>query len=296
METDNLTFEQQALMTMMRSLEQLLQRQTQQEDEIMHSDNHGNHNILSALRPVKPDTFDGERNARKVEAWLYTVEKYCQLVKIYDDDQRVLFAVSLLRDAAVTWWRQLENDNTVATPRDWNQFSLAFRTEFKPENTEQLARQKLQELQQRTTVSSYIRVFRDTMLELPEMDVKDALFVFTNSLKYQVKLHVLMNKPDSLHKAYELAEAFEAAQCVARGFHTPRFGNQFGFHNRNMHITQGPTPMELDAVTTTPRDRSRVRCFRCGRTGHYRRECRQKIVRDNGQAQGTSKDFQKARA
>lgn len=263
-----MTFEQQALMTMMRSLEQLMQRQQQQEDEIMHNVDQGNHrSILSALRPVKPDTFDGERNPRKVEAWLYTVGKYCDLVQIHDGDQRVLFAVSLLRDGAVTWWRQLEGDINVATPCDWDQFCDAFRTEFKPENAEQLARQKLQELQQRSTVSSYVRVFRDTMLELPEMDVKDALFVFTNGLKYQVKLYLLINKPDTLHKAYELAESYEAAQFVARAVHNPRPFGQFGFHNnhRNTHVSQGPTPMELDTVAPAPRDRSRVRCFHCGK-------------------------------
>ena len=122
METDNLTFEQQALMTVMQSLQQLLQR-VPTEDEIMQSPDHGNHrNMLQALRPVKPDTFNGERNSRKVEAWLYTVTKYCELVRMYDEGQRVLFAVALLRDGAVAWWRQLENDNSVDTPHDWNEF------------------------------------------------------------------------------------------------------------------------------------------------------------------------------
>ena len=276
MDTDNLTFEQQALMTMMQSLQQLLQRQPQ-EDEVMRSTSPGNHRtILQALRPVKPDTFHGERNSRKVEAWLYTVQKYCELVQMPDEQQQVLFAVALLRDGAVTWWRQLENDNNVDTPCTWIQFCNAFRTEFKPENTEQLARQKLQELQQRSSVSAYVRVFRDTMLELPSMDIKDALFVFTNRLKYQVKLHVLIHKPDTLHKTYELAELYESAQCVARGLHNPR--PAFGFHhNNNHHMNQGPTPMELDAVAPVPtqNNRSRIRCFRCGRLGHYRRECQQ---------------------
>lgn len=264
----------------------------------MHGTDNNNHrNLLQALRPVKPDTFSGERNSRKVEAWLYTVSKYCELVRMYDEEQRVLFAVALLRDGAVTWWRQLENDSSVVTPHDWNGFCEAFRTEFKPENAEQLARQKLQELRQRGSVSSYIRIFRDTMLELPEMDVKDALFVFTNGLKYEVKLHVLVTKPESLHKAYEVAESYEAAQCVARGVHNPRPMNTFGFHNhRNVHTSQGPTPMELDTMAITQSNRARVRCFRCGKMGHYRRECRQPRSDGHEGQQATKKDFPNARA
>lgn len=56
----------------------------------------GPRSILQTLRPVKPDTFDGVRNSRKVEAWLYTVEKYCELVQMTDERQRVFFAVALL--------------------------------------------------------------------------------------------------------------------------------------------------------------------------------------------------------
>ncbi|KAG2214561.1 hypothetical protein INT45_010430 [Circinella minor] len=90
------------------------------------------------FHPHQPDTFHGERMFQHVEAWLYSLEKYVEFVNI-DDHQMVLFAVTLLRNGAATWWRGVEYDMTTSTPSTWSEFKRVFKYEFKPANAEQLA-------------------------------------------------------------------------------------------------------------------------------------------------------------
>ena len=294
--------EQQMIMTMLQSLQQILRQQQQQAEQITNlrtqparpvanTDEH--QSLAKVVRPRQPDTFHGERTVQQVEAWLYSLEKYAEFVNI-DDHQIVLFAVTLLRDGAAMWWRGVEYDMTTSTPSTWSEFKRVFKYEFKPANAEQLARQRLQHLQQTSTVEQYVREFRSLMPELPDMDTKDALFNFVQGLKYQCRLQVLMQKPFSLSEAYAYAEAYETAEECAKVSNrrpsnfTPfnkTFGQSSSFGN------QGPTPMDLDAIKPANRryggshgdrsyggrsndDMNRVKCFKCGERGHIRRDCK----------------------
>lgn len=296
--------EQQTIMTMLQSLQQIMQQQQQQAEQIANLrtqptrptvNNNENQNLAKIIRPRQPDTFHGERTVQQVEAWLYSLEKYAEFVNI-DNHQLVLFAVTLLRDGAATWWRGIEYDMTTTTLSTWSEFKRVFKYEFKPANAEQLARQRLQQLQQTGTVEQYVREFRSLMPELPDMDTKDALFNFVQGLKYQCRLQVLMQKPFSLSEAYAYAEAYETAEQCAKVGNNRRQSNFSPFNKSfgqpsSSYVNHGPTPMDLDAIKPVDRryggsngggsngGRSndgimRVKCFKCGERGHIRRDCK----------------------
>ncbi|KAG2216042.1 hypothetical protein INT45_007163 [Circinella minor] len=248
-------------MTMLQSLQQIMQQQQQQAEQIAnlrtqstrptaHTDDQ--QSLVKIIRPRQLDTFYGERTVQQVEAWLYSLEKYAEFVNI-DDHQMVLFAVTLLHDGAATWWRGVEYDMTTSTPSTWSEFKHVFKYEFKPANAEQqLARQRLQQLQQTSTVEQYVHEFRSLMPELPDMNTKDALFNFMQGLKYQCRLQVLMQKPFSLSEAYAYAEAYETAeQCAKIANRRPTnfspFNKSFG-QLSSSYVNQGPTPIDLDAT------------------------------------------------
>lgn len=282
---EGMPIEHQALYSIMATLQQMLQEQRTQASAISKLQQESNRaaaitpagsHLASVVKPIKPDVFRGERTAAGVEAWLYSLEKYAEFVGI-DEDSMVTFAQTLLRDSAAVWWRQVETDMELETPTTWNEFKKVFRKEFKPDNAEQLARTKLGQLKQTGTIEAYIREFRTIMLELPNMDTKDAMHIFIQGLKYQARLQVHMRLPKTLNEAYAYAEAYETAQQSARGVfmsvpQQPSAGTPFGRNNiSRTTISNGPVPMELDAIRPSRKDTRK--CFRCGQQGHLKRNC-----------------------
>lgn len=251
------------------------------------------------IKPVQPDLFRGARSSSVVEAWLHTVDKYCDCFPEMEDLDRVTYASTLFRDAAATWWRHLEtslnlDDGSNMTPKTWRDFQEAFRTEFKPRNSAQVARNKLRHLSQDTvpskTIHEYVIKFRDIMLDLPHMDDEDAIHEFVMGLSYEARMQVLLKEHSSLTDAFNAAEHFEAVQEYAMGL---RDAVSTATPTIQPHVTtqsshQGPTPMDIDAIQHrqfVPRSRqsngfvqhrspSRVRtCYNCGGRNHIARQC-----------------------
>ena len=69
-----------------------------------------------------------------------------------------------------------------------------------------MARQRLQQLQQTSTIEQYVREFRSLMPELPDMDTKDALFNFVQGLKYQCRLDGLHSHVPLFFKQYQASD------------------------------------------------------------------------------------------
>lgn len=280
----------QAILEQLRSQQEeliLLRRESQASSGV----------TASNIKPVKPDVFRGERSPGAVEAWLHTVEKYCQLTRL-NDQEHVLFASTLLRDSAATWWRHLEksiDENTGETkaPKDWIDFKDLFRKEFRPSNATQLARQRLEKLKQHNSIRDYIIEFRDIMLDLPDMFEEDAVHQFIQGLQYEPRLQVFLKTPTTLKQAYSAAEAYEAAVECARGVRDVSFNNQrpghsnrvgdFNFQGNNQETrstADGPTPMDLDALYNNRRNNrgagrrpGTIQCHNCQGYGHIARQC-----------------------
>ncbi|KAI8575726.1 hypothetical protein K450DRAFT_260182 [Umbelopsis ramanniana AG] len=57
------------------------------------------------VRVANPDTFRGTRTASAVEDWIFSMERYRNIVPMTSIRQ-VAFAVNLLREDASLWWQQ----------------------------------------------------------------------------------------------------------------------------------------------------------------------------------------------
>lgn len=233
-----------ALHVIMQSLQQLLQQQASQGNQSRGSDE------LDGIKLVPPDVYHGERTAQAVEGWLHAFDNYCRLKNDRMlETTKVRFASTLLRGEASEWWRQIQNDPDTYEPSTWYDFCVAFREEFKPNNSEQLAREALDRISQQTegSIRAYVASFRKHMLELPSMDPADAIYRFIQGLNDDARMQVLLQDLVTLRDAYNAAERFESAANIARGMRVDTPHAQRATIAGGTYREQGD-PMDLDAV------------------------------------------------
>ncbi|KAG0184869.1 hypothetical protein DFQ28_010306 [Apophysomyces sp. BC1034] len=124
--------EQQAMMSNIQAMLELLKAQ-QEEIKVLLQEA-ATRKMPMTIELVPPEVFRGERSLAKAEEWVHVMDKYGELTEL-NDRQRVLFACTLFRDAAINWWRYLEAtiDKTTGeniAPKTWREFKEAFRKEF----------------------------------------------------------------------------------------------------------------------------------------------------------------------
>ena len=65
---------------------------------------------MEFIKPNKPDSFSGYRDALTVNTWLYQTETYLNLVQVnnpeiaMDDNTKIAFASTLVKGNAANWW------------------------------------------------------------------------------------------------------------------------------------------------------------------------------------------------
>ncbi|KAG2190800.1 hypothetical protein INT47_010409, partial [Mucor saturninus] len=238
-------------------------------------------------RAKEPEVYAGERSATAIDGWLRSIERYAAITSL-PDAQWTTYAVTLLRGRADTWWRRIEDSDY--TTESWATFKERLNREFRPVQSARQARARMAALRQTSSVEVFVDAFYDIKLEIPGMTDDEAVDRFTNGLRNDVRSHVVTKDPFDLEDAVRAALAFDSARRPAQS--APRM--VVPDYSRN----DGPTPMDLDAMegrgfgrsNYQPRSSQRNgqsssqgssqgdrKCFWCGKSGHIRRNCRERI-------------------
>jgi Retrotransposon gag protein/Zinc knuckle len=237
----------------------------------------------SAVKPPKPEIFRGKKG---VATWLYTVEKYFTALHINDDASRLEYVVTLLQGPAANWWRMLEdqyNRGGPELPSTWEEFKEATISQFQPLAEERAARLKLERMSQTGSVHDYVDAFSSTVLLIPTMDEGTRLQFFEHGLKPGVKRWVRQQRPTTLLEAMSYAEEYDASDFQDRALDRALQRRFQPSIKPTRH--DGATPMELGHATTRARkpqahttqseqSRKVITCWKCGKPGHRKFECR----------------------
>ena len=241
----------------------------------------------TSLRPNKPETFSGTRH-ESVDNFLFQLGSYFQVLGVTNHQQRIMFAITLLREHAIDWWRNLEL-TLVMEELTWQDFSTSIRAEFKPVSSRSMARDKLATLRQHTSVATYTHEFRALILEIPGMTEDERLDRYKRGLKYNIRKELELREPSTMSEAIRMAERLDAVEFSLnrrpdRSFFQRSerpFMPSTNVNCQSDRFCQGPTPMELGNINTRPykqptlpsTSRNPNTCWYCHEQGHIAINC-----------------------
>jgi hypothetical protein len=133
----------------------------------------------------EPEAFQGIRNAKELENFLWDMQEYFRAAHIPLGEQ-VNTACMYLRGDAKLWWRtRVHDDLVMGKPRinEWEVLKKELKSQFLPCNAAWLARQSLKKLEQTGTARKYVKEFSSLMLDISNMSEDDKLFNFMSGLK-----------------------------------------------------------------------------------------------------------------
>ncbi|KAF9157951.1 hypothetical protein BGX20_003646, partial [Mortierella sp. AD010] len=232
----------------------------------------------SFLKNVPLSTFHGRQN-EDVRDWLAEIEEYFEIGNV-SVEQRYKGARLLLRDNARRWVKLYTPPQSVNN--SWESFKAALLKRFESPNAKYFARSKLYELKQRGSVTKYISEFEDLRSRIDDLGEAEAIQAFLNGLKPKLQEHFAGNPAlrESLSMIMQTAETLDSVH------HRNRFLAQPPPQSQQSNYTDGPQPMEIDAVIKhkparkptaaveqKQLDMAKRTCFICHQPNHQARQC-----------------------
>ena len=109
------------------------------------------------IKPPKPDIYNGERDGTILDSWIFGLRQYFELTSM-SEVYKVTFAVTFLRQHALTWWRMRMTSVDAGVEHtivDFDMFVTAITEQFKPVNSTKIARDRIANLAQDRSVQEY---------------------------------------------------------------------------------------------------------------------------------------------
>lgn len=158
----------------------------------------------------KPKKFNGSRDPHVIDSWLLFIEDFGAL-KGYDHEQMCKLGVTLLTGSGAIWYQNLRL--LKLAPRDWLSFKRDLIDFFKSENTVAIARDKIRNLRQTSTISKYVQEFMKIKLGIPNMTDEEAVDKFIAGIKDPAaRIHIKDNIPmenPALNEVIRVAHIYE---------------------------------------------------------------------------------------
>ncbi|VFQ93371.1 unnamed protein product [Cuscuta campestris] len=123
----------------------------------------------SKIKVPEPKHFDGARNAKELENFLWDMEEYFKAAKIPEGEKVSIASMYLMGDAKL-WWRGRVIDDANSGRmgiESWEGLKKELKTQFLPHNVSWMARENLKKLKQTGSLREYAELRRLAVKDLP---------------------------------------------------------------------------------------------------------------------------------
>ena len=223
--------------------------------------------LKTAPLKVKVTPYHGHED-ENLSFWFREVELALTAGQIRDERNRIAFAMAATEGRAKNWLLTWET-NSPGHFQTWESLKAGVVLTFQPPYAAYRMRtQFMQAVQGKRELYAYVqelRQLRATMAANP-LPEEVMVTVFMNGLAPGVaRWEVHRREPQTLEEAIYIAQREEHCHRQAQGLpHIPS--------PTRAPPTGGAEPMDLGSAEQ-PRDLSKIKCFTCGRFGHFQRDC-----------------------
>ena len=187
----------------------------------------------SGMRIPAPAAYDG--NATTIETWVSAMrQQFAYHRATHDETEMVHMASGVVKGPALDWLNSL-----VSPPATWVEFESGLRARFQPVTSEQMARNKLDALEQgKMSINDYVSYFRRLMACVSTMDKASQMHCFVRGLKSSLQTIHHQQQPRSLEDAIGLAMRMGMTDVMMK-------------HPSQGQDTSAPSAMDLSALLTS---------------------------------------------
>lgn len=116
---------------------------------------------LSKVKVLEPKCFNGMRDDKEVENFLWNIELYFKALNIQDESAKVHTILLHLTVDAIPWWRLwcIGIENGLCTIDTYETIKKEIKFQFYSENIKFLARKSLRQLKYIGSVKNYVKEF-----------------------------------------------------------------------------------------------------------------------------------------
>ncbi|CAI5482703.1 unnamed protein product [Closterium sp. Yama58-4] len=225
----------------------------------------------SALKPQKPESFDPSQRNANVQVWLFMLNNYVAASGVQEADaqQRIEYAVTLLRGPALEWWRQLTQTAVRRAQLDGHQHGVghaaatsslgslalgvttvpttcvALKSRFDLVNASEAARKRLRHFRQIGNVQEYTRRFLSICNEIDDITEAEMRDRYLEGLKPDIAEIIAIHGLSTFESVVAAAERVDAVRS-RRG----RDDRDRGYNRpiNDARSRDGPSPMEIGAL------------------------------------------------
>ena len=141
--------------------------------------------VPSKIKVPDPKPFNGSRNAKELENFLWDMEQYFNAGHCPEHEKVTITSMYLCGDAKLWWRTRLQDDENSNRPKieTWERLKKELKDQFLPCNTAWVARESLKKLKHTSSIREYVKEFSSLMLDIRNMSEEDKLFNFMSGLQ-----------------------------------------------------------------------------------------------------------------